>query len=185
MKKIVILSLVLGTISQVFGQVVIGNSIGTATDKTSVLLEFSSDNKGLVLPYVRTLPSGTTLAPGTIVLDASSSGNSRIKVYNRNTIAGTNGWLDLSGQNGNVSTQLATQPTTAENSASKVIIGADTSPVNGVLVLESSTKAMVLPQVDDVNNIPSPSPGMMVFVRKEGSERLAVFNGTVWSFWKP
>lgn len=56
---------------------------------------------------------------------------------------------------------------------------------DGVLVLESKTKAMVLPTVDDVNSIPSPSPGMMVFVNKTGAKRLAVFNGTVWSFWKP
>ena len=99
------------------------------------------------------------------------------------------GWVDLSGQDGNLGTLLNSQPTEVqvpETAGVKSIIGAATTPVNdGVLVLESATKAMVLPQVDDVNNIPSPSPGMMVFVRKEGSERLAVFNGTVWSFWKP
>lgn len=60
-----------------------------------------------------------------------------------------------------------------------------TPVTDGVLVLESKTRALVLPQVDDVNNIPSPSPGMMVFVRKETSERLAAFNCSKWSFWKP
>ena len=95
--------------------------------------------------------------------------------------------MDLSGQGADISTILNTQPTTVtEPTEAKTIIGASTSSVtDGVLVLESTTKAMVLPQVDDVNNIPSPSPGMIVFVRKEGSERLAVFNGSTWSFWKP
>ena len=56
---------------------------------------------------------------------------------------------------------------------------------DGVLVLESATQAMLLPIVSDVNNIPNPSPGMMVFVNKAGAKRLAVYNGAKWSFWKP
>lgn len=73
-----------------------------------------------------------------------------------------------------------------EDSNARSIIGANFTTVNdGVLVLESSTKALVLPVVSDVNNIPSPSPGMMVFVNKTGTKRLAVFNGSKWSFWKP
>jgi hypothetical protein len=44
---------------------------------------------------------------------------------------------------------------------------------------------MVLPMVVDVNNILEPSAGMMVYVNKPGLKRLAVFNGSVWTFWKP
>jgi hypothetical protein len=44
---------------------------------------------------------------------------------------------------------------------------------------------MVLPTVQDVQNIPSPSAGMMVYINKEGAKRLAVFNGSKWSYWKP
>ncbi|MGS0749093.1 hypothetical protein [Halpernia sp. GG3] len=51
-------------------------------------------------------------------------------------------------------------------------------------MLESSNLAMVLPTVSDVANIPSPSPGMMVYVNKSGSKRLAVYNGKKWSFWQ-
>lgn len=161
-------------------QVIIGDAVGTATTKTSVLLEFAAgQNKGLILPYVRTLPATPT--EGTIVLDATSSTTARVKYYN-----GT--WQDLSGQDGNVAAAMANQPTAVqapEAVSSKSIIGAQISTANGVLVLESTTKAMVLPIVMDVQNIPSPSPGMMVYINKTGAKRLAVFNGSKWSFWKP
>jgi hypothetical protein len=186
MKKIIMFILIIGLNTLAFAQVIIGNVIGTASDKTSVLLEFSTEKKGFVLPYVRSLPTiAKGLVQGTIVLDASSSGGSRVKVYDGNAIAGTGGWKDLNGVDGDVSSQLVSQPATSEDSASKAIIGATTSSASGVLVLESQTKAMVLPQVGDVNEIPSPAPGMMVYVNKTGAKRLAVFNGKVWSFWKP
>lgn len=48
--------------------------MGTATTKTSVLLEFAANqNKGLILPYVTTLPSGAGFVEGTIVLDATNA----------------------------------------------------------------------------------------------------------------
>ena len=173
--------------SLAFSQVVIGGDTGSAGNNTnSVLLDFpTGQNKGIILPYVRTLP--TTPAEGTIVLDAVSGTAARVKYYNANTHPGTNGWVDLSGQNGTVTTALSTQPTTTEIANAKAIIGADenTPTPDGVLVLESTTKAMVLPIVSDVNNIPSPSPGMMVYVNKADAKRLAVFNGTKWSFWEP
>lgn len=165
-------------------QVIIGDATGTAVNKTSVLLEFAAgQNKGLILPYVRTMP--TTPTEGTIVLDASTGTSARVKYYNANSTAGTNGWVDLSGQDANLTTTLATQPTGVAESSSKVIIGADTSTADGVLVLESTNKAMVLPIVADTNAIPSPSPGMMVYINKAGAKRLAVFNGSKWSYWKP
>lgn len=176
MKKI-ILTMALAISSIAYSQVIIGDEQGTADDKTSVLLEFAKTNKGIILPYVRTLP--TTPAEGTILLDASTPTDVRMKYFN-----GT--WQDLSGQGADITTVLATQPTTVtESSEAKAIIGADTSTADGVLVLESTNKAMVLPTVDDVNNIPSPSPGMMVYVNKTGAKRLAVFNGKGWSFWMP
>lgn len=91
----------------------------------------------------------------------------------------------MSRQNGDLSTSLSSQPTITEVSGAKVTIGSNTTTVDGVLVLESATKAMVLPMVNDVNNIPSPSAGMMVYVNKAGAKRLAVYNGSRWSFWAP
>lgn len=173
-----ILSIFALAASQIFfSQVILGNNVGTAINKKSVLLEFAnSNNKGIILPYVRTLPSSPT--EGTIVLDASDGTKARVKYYN-----GT--WTDLSGTDANITSELSTQPIITEDSSSKVILGSDTSTANGVLVLESDTKSLVLPIVDDVNKIPSPSPGMLVFVNKTGAKRLAVYNGAYWSFWKP
>lgn len=163
-----------------YAQVVIGDAVGTAATKTSVLLEFAaSQNKGLILPYVRTLPA--TPDEGTLVLDATTTTTARVKYYNGS-------WIDLSGQDADLTTALAAQPTPAqvtESAASGVIMGAATSSANGVLVLESTTKSLVLPIVEDVQNIPSPSPGMIVYINKIGAKRLAVYNGSKWSFWRP
>ncbi|WP_228462971.1 hypothetical protein [Chryseobacterium caseinilyticum] len=180
------MTLFLAGVSTFNAQIIIGDAKGTATVKTSVLLEFAADeNKGIILPYVRFLPQSP--AEGTILLDASTSTAVRVKVYNANTSFGTNGWLDLSGQSANISDAMTAQPTFAnapETSAAKAIIGDVTSLANGVLILESTTKAMVLPIVADVQDVLSPSPGMMVYVNKAGSKRLAVYNGSVWSFWR-
>ncbi|WP_313503677.1 hypothetical protein [Kaistella carnis] len=165
-----------------FSQVIIGNQTGTATDKTSVLLEFAAgQNKGIILPYVRTLPTGATLAEGTILLDVTDSNAAKVKYYK-----GSSTWMDLSSGNGaNVSSAMQIQPAAAsENSSSKVIIGSTTSNVDGVLVLESTQKAMILPMVLSTADIPNPSPGMMVYINKPGAKRLAVFNGAVWTYWQ-
>jgi len=145
-----------------------------------VLLEFAANqNRGLILPYVRTLPANP--AEGTLVLDASNPARARVKYFNGS-------WRDLSAQDANVTAAMATQPTVAEAPEAdnaKTIIGAVTSTASGVLVLESTTKAMILPTVEDVQNIINPSPGMLVYVNRSGAKRLAVFNGSKWSFWRP
>lgn len=184
--KNIILTLLLASASSFSAQIIIGDAAGTAAIKTSVLIEFAADqNKGIVLPYVRTMP--VSPSAGTILLDASIPTAARVKLYNANTSSGTNGWLDLSGQSANVTSVLTAQPTAAdapETLESRTIIGDVISPANGVLVLESTTKAMVLPTVADVQDVMSPSPGMMVYVNKAGSKRLAVYNGAMWSFWR-
>ena len=191
MKKL-IATLFLVSISFVNAQVIIGDDVGTAAVKTSVLLEFAANqNKGLILPYVRT--KSLTPTEGTILLDASlptatPGTEARVKYY----AGSVKGWVDLSGQDANLNSTAvladfaAEQPSTiVENTSSKAIIGAQATTADGVLVLESTTKAMVLPTVADVQNIPSPSPGMLVYVNKAGAKRLAIFNGAKWSFWKP
>ena len=183
--------ILLASITGFSAQVIVGDAVGTVApaNKGSVLLEFALGNKGIIVPYVRTLPATLpTRTEGTILLDASNPTKARMKFYNANTNPLSNGWFDLSGQDGNVTSALADQPTVVqapEIATSKAIIGSTSSAADGVLVLESTTKAMVLPQVMDVQLIPSPSPGMMVYVNKTGAKRLAVFNGAKWSFWKP
>ncbi|WP_143884912.1 hypothetical protein [Chryseobacterium binzhouense] len=161
-----------------FSQVIIGDATGTApaNQKQSVLLEFAdTNNKGIIMPYVRTLPANP--APGTILLDASVPTSAAMKFYD-----GTE-WKALSGK-ADVTSSLTDQPTITEEPNSKAIIGNNTSSADGVLVLESTTKAMILPIVTDVQNIVDPSPGMIVYVK--GTQKyLAAYDGNKWAFWIP
>lgn len=179
MKKIYS-TILLSIASFCFSQVIIGDDIGTTSDKTSVLLEFANQNKGIILPYNRTLPSGSGLVEGTILLDATDPLNAKVKYYN-----GT--WQDLSsGNSADVSAYLSIQPSTVvEDTTKGAIIGSPTSSANGVLVLESANKAMVLPMADSTDAIPDPAPGMMVYINSSSGKRLAVFNGSKWTFWMP
>lgn len=182
MKKLIYIAAIVfaGAVS---GQVIIGDAVGTAGTKTSVLLEFAANqNKGLILPYVRTLPSGAALTEGTIVLNATDGTRAKVQYYN-----GSTDWVDLSsGNEANISGILSSQPAgISENAAAKTIIGAPSSTADGVLVLESATQAMVLPTVADTNDVINPAPGLMVYINKPDAKRLAVFNGAVWTYWKP
>lgn len=160
-----------------FSQVIIGNDTGTATDKTSVLLEFANTNdRGIVLPYLRTMP--TTPTEGTIIVDATDATKAKIKYYN-------GAWQDLSiGNESDISSVLTKQPTITEGTIVGTIIGADQTSAKGVLVLESSNKAMILPQVTSTDAVINPAPGMMVYI-KGTNKRLAVFNGSKWTYWAP
>lgn len=168
-----------------FSQVIIGDKTGTATDKTSVLLEFASgQKKGIILPYVRTIPSGAGLVEGTLILDATDPTKAKVKLYKGNP-----NWTDLSGGGeADISSAMSLQPdvsNVSEDLNSKAIIGDATTNADGVLVLESDSKAMVLPMVNKTDDIINPAPGMIVYINKSGAKRLAVFNGEGWTYWKP
>lgn len=192
MKKIIISTLLLAS-SMAFSQVIIGDAVGTAAanKKSAVLLEFAAgQNKGIILPYVRTMPSGVNLTEGTILVDATDATKAKVKYYNGS-------WQDLSSGNeanlnqfsvsgGATQNVMTAQPSTVTEVAdSKAVIGANSSAAKGVLVLESTTKAMVLPIVAKTDDVPDPAPGMMVYVNKTGAKRLAVFNGSKWTYWAP
>lgn len=184
---VIILSLLFST--AVFSQVIIGDDIGIAADKTSVLMEFAdTGDRGIILPWVTDLPSGQGLAEGTLFLDASVNNATEAKVVYRKG----NAWVDLSaGNRADISALVAnTQPDITEDPDSKVIIGADSSNANGVLILESTEKVLLMPRVEKVADIINPAPGMMVYVTGDMTDsnrkkRLAVFNGAKWTFWAP
>lgn len=178
-----------------YAQVIIGGSTGTApaSKKSAVLLEFEAgENKGIILPYNRTLPSGSGLAEGTITVDATVPTAAKVKYYAPgNSIADSDGWVDLSsGSTADLASVLAKQPLStgpnavAEDPNAKAVIGANTSSANGVLVLESKSKVLVLPQVATTDDVKNPAPGMMVYL-KGPQKRLAVYNGAKWTFWAP
>ena len=155
-------------------------AIGKATvSSPAVSLEFydNADNtRGIILPWVTSTAAVTGAVNGTIVYNTADR-----KVY----VKYASGWRDLSvDTTGTVTTTL--QDALSDLDTAKVLIGGDpaTDTTPGILVLADTNKAMVLPKVASPHlNIVKPSPGMMVYDTTK--KQLAVFNGTVWSFWQP
>lgn len=178
----------------------------------SISLEFydAADNrKGLILPWTSTvndLPvsynasTGAgyrgmqgTIENGTLIYDLSDK---NVK-YRKD-----NAWFNLTAVSypvtvtradnsnvvisGNNAVDSSLQDNKSESASAKVGIGTTSGndTANGIVVLTDSNRAMVLPKVASPHlNIVNPTAGMMVFDTVK--QQLAVFNGTVWSFWKP
>lgn len=176
MKKIII-GVLLGFGSLATAQVAIGK---TAVSSNSVSLEFGTGNRGMVLPWVDNVASVAGAVNGTMVYDATDN---KVKVKY------ASGWNDLSvDETGTTVDPLTSvngitlQASLDDKSDAKTSIGAS-SETPGILVLEDTDKAMVLPKVESPHlNIINPAPGMIVYDTL--TKQLAVFNGTVWSFWK-
>ncbi|MCU7618436.1 hypothetical protein NZ698_14645 [Chryseobacterium sp. PBS4-4] len=156
-------------------------AIGKTTVSPSVSLEFGSENRGLVLPWVTDVTAMTTAVNGTI---AFNQADHKVKVKY------AAGWKDLSIDNTGTTVDpisgvngATLQNPLNENSNAQVSIGTNTATVPGILILSDTNKAMVLPKVSDPHlNIIDPAPGMIVF--DTNKKLYAVFNGKVWSFWR-
>lgn len=182
-----IISVMIASLS--FAQVAIGKSSITS-NSTSISLEFGIGNKGIILPWA-TNATGVSLPTtgnksGTFILDVNDR---KVKVSKND---GT--WLDLTVHNtekpatgGNVAINNALQTNVAfpEKADAKSMIGGNpsTDSTPGILVLADTDKAMIPPLVTDpATNIKNPAPGMMVY--DPTKKLLAVYNGTVWSYWR-
>ncbi|PTT41542.1 hypothetical protein DBR28_03920 [Chryseobacterium sp. HMWF028] len=160
-----------------FSQVAIGK---TSVSSPSASLDFGTANRGIVLPWVTSTAAVTAVVNGTMVYDLTDK---KVKIKY------ASGWKDLSVENSGTTVDPLTstdgaiiQNTATENTAAKTSIGTPTS-TPGILVLEDNNKAMILPKVASPHlNIINPAPGMMVY--DTFNKQLAVFNGTVWTFWK-
>ena len=168
MRKYILLLFIL-VFDLTFSQIAIDK---TSVSNSSVSLEFGSQNKGLVLPWVTSAVAVVDVAEGTMIFD---SADKKVKYYNGS-------WIDLSvDATGTVDVSL--QNGLKEESDAKTTIGT-LSNTPGILILEDHNKSMILPKVDAPNlNIINPAPGMIVYDKQK--KQLAVFNGSVWSFWKP
>jgi len=179
MKKIILIPIVIIS-GYVQAQVAIGKE---NVANTSVSLDFANtENRGLILPYVEDKSAITT--EGTLIYDVADH---KVKYLKDGGL-----WVNLSEDDGTATTVGAANitiqqgPTKVEQASAKVAIGlnANTDNTPGLLVLSDANKAMVLPQVASPHlNIINPAAGLMVYdtVKKQ----LAVYNGKVWSFWKP
>ena len=183
-----ILSVIIASLS--FAQVAIGKSSITS-NSTSISLEFGAGNKGIILPWA-TNAAGVSLSPtanakgGAFILDVNDR---KVKISKNN---GT--WFDLTvhnlekpatGGNTAIDNSLQTNSSFPEKSTAKTMIGGNptTDSTPGILVLADTNKAMIPPLVTDpATNIKNPAPGMMVY--DSAKKLLAVYNGTVWSYWR-
>lgn len=137
-------------------------------------------NKGILLPRVNNTSDIQTVG-GAMALNLNS-GN--VEFYN----PGMNAWVPLTktAANNLVGNEHAGTPNTysetAENAGVAISDGTgDTTVPDGVLALESSQRALILPQVADATQLASPKAGLICY--DMASQSIAVFNGTEWSFW--
>ena len=167
MKNLVHIILILSNFS--YAQIAVGktNVVGSNT-----LLDFdqsSTNSKGIILPAV-TNTTNVALTNGTFVFDINTK---KVRMVENNV------WKDLSDA-GNISNLISN---TSNDIGNGVIIGAETSLTTGILVLEATDKAMVLPKITNPHlAVKTPYAGMMCY--DTVSKTLAVFDGTNWHYWK-
>ncbi|MFV0197550.1 hypothetical protein OBK01_04935 [Empedobacter falsenii] len=147
-----------------FSQVLIGKNTFTG----SVLLDFAENTtNGLILPHVEDVTTMTNVTEGTLVFDKATK---KVQYYD-----GVN-WVAINQEEGQVVLNSEEKELGGDQG---VIIGSEESDAKGVLILESSDKAMVLPKIyDPAKNVPSPYPGMMCYDTRGG--HVYFFNGLTW-----
>ena len=152
----------------IFSQV----SIGKASVDGDGILDFENPAKGgIILPAVTSLPTGSAATNGTIIYDYN---NGCIKIRQNNA------WENLTPKIGNTTSINLNTSLDIGNGA---IIGANSTLADGVLVLESQTKALILPKMDRPHlNLVNPHPGTMCY--DTYNKGLAVFDGSKWYFYK-
>lgn len=172
-KQLLPIAILLAVTGTVQSQIAIGKPTVT---NAFVSLEFAdTENRGFVLPYVETKIGITE--NGTVIYDTTDH---KVK-YLKDT--GT--WADLSVDNTGTA-DILIQTNKTESTAAKSVIGsaAATDSTPGMLVLSDTNKAMIVPKVASPHlNIIDPAPGMMAYDTVK--RQLAVYNGKVWTFWKP
>ncbi|MXV37893.1 hypothetical protein GO491_04250 [Flavobacteriaceae bacterium Ap0902] len=170
MRNIVLTIMCLFATSNANAQVSIEKSSIT---NNSTILDFYDEfvggvAKSLILPQV----SDPTGEEGSLVFDTTDQ---KIKFKN-NTL-----WVDMTPA-GNANVEAPATDDIANNSGVIISDGTKSTTDPAVLKLESKEKAMILPRVSDVEKaLPNPEAGSIVYDIK--SKSIAIFNGSVWSFW--
>lgn len=145
----------------------------------STLLDFNdttTNTSGIILPAVSNVSGAiattSTNNNGTFLFDKNTG---KVRMYENST------WVDLSDVGDQSSIISNDSDESPQNQGA--IMGSDTSNAKGVLVLESSDKAIILPRIANPHlNVKNPYPGMLCY--DTVGKVLAVFNGSVWSYWK-
>lgn len=142
--------------------------IGKNTFTGSTLLDFAENTtNGLILPHVADITSMTNVTEGTLVFDRATK-----KVHYYDGVQ----WIAINQEEGELTLTAEEKEIGGDQG---VILGSDESTAKGVLILESSDKAMVLPKIyDPAKNVTSPYPGMMCYDTRGG--HVYFFNGLKW-----
>ncbi|MFM6943714.1 MAG: hypothetical protein ACKOXV_00320 [Bacteroidota bacterium] len=150
-------------------------AIGKQSVDGAAILDFAPNTtNGIILPVVRTLPTGAGASDGTLLINAVNLSAAKAQAR----VNGT--WIDISDDVRNLS---AINLNTTPEQGTIAIMGASTSSASGVLVLEATNKALVLPKISNAETeIKSPVAGTMVY--DMWSKSLAIFDGVKWNFWK-
>lgn len=175
-------------------QVAIG--AGAVPTNNYVSIEFGTaapaEPKGILLPRVDSEAAVSSSVVGTFIFDVATQ---KIKLGTTSTpsTASTPGtthsaWFDYSSFATTPATQFGNPAGYTDATDATVIVGANSTTANGILILETpnadtAPKAMVLPRVNAYTDIVNPSAGMIVYVKT--NKRFAVYNGSQWSFWEP
>ena len=144
-------------------QVAIGK---TTITNSSVALEFGSDARGICLPVVDDAEA-ITATNGSLVFDGATGS---FRYYANNT------WSSATagGQTGGA-------PAGADT-AGGVIIGANSSSAKGALIIESSSRALVLPYLPLVEQ--RTITGVKGLVLWDSAlKAVAVYDGTKWNYY--
>lgn len=134
----------------------------------SVLLEFGPEPKGIILPSTASVPGAVG---GTFVFNTLSKS---LQVMEGTT------WTHLTDDSQGIPHAYSN---TGPDVGNGVIIGSKTSLKPGILVLESTSKAMVLPKTANPHlSMKGAIAGTMVY--DTTADMLAVYDGANWSYWK-
>jgi len=158
------------------GNVLLSFEGNTATDATNDATTINT--KGIILPAAGISPNYTVVNPltnnpnnGTFLFDKTTK---MIRMFENGA------WKNFSSATGDDSRVL---PNTSNETGTGVIIGSNTSAAKGVLVLESPSKALVLPHIQNPHlNVKSPYTGMMCY--DTASNTIAIFDGVSWNYWR-
>lgn len=187
MKKIILNFILIITATSLHAQVAIGKQ---SVNGNSTILDFegntltnspsdqnTTNDKGIILPAVGSSSNYTIVNPttnnpnnGTFIFDKTLS---KVRMFENGQ------WKDLSEEGDSSKVLNNVSPEKGKG----VIIGSTTTTAKGVLVLESTNKAMILPHIKNPDQtVKSPYPGMMCYDTATNS--LAVYDGINWNYWK-